>query len=337
PLVLGDRSRPPDLDVPLGVRPVEHAEARAGVPLQVEDLAPARLGGDDHVVAVGAQPDDRGLGAAVGVEGGEDAEVGGAEEAPGGVAEAHDQEHRTGDNGGMTSAPDDLTLWYEEPAADWETQALPIGNGPLGAMVFGGVRSERIQFNEKTLWTGGPGHDGYDFGNWAAPRPGAVEEVRRRIDREGRVPAAEVAAALGQPKTGVGAYQTFGDLHLDVGEHGEPQGYRRAPRRGAAADRPGGEGPGRGGGGGAGAAQDRVRRVPDLRRPAPGLLRARRAGGVPAGAAAGGGGGAGPLHRRRCRLQPRVLRRQPRERDRGQAHRRPGRGGVVHAAPHLAA
>ncbi|HLU74281.1 MAG TPA: glycoside hydrolase family 95 protein [Nonomuraea sp.] len=130
----------------------------------------------------------------------------------------------------MTSAPDDLTLWYEEPAADWETQALPIGNGPLGAMVFGGVRSERIQFNEKTLWTGGPGHDGYDFGNWAAPRPGAVEEVRRRIDREGRVPAEEVAAALGQPKTGFGAYQTFGDLHLDFGEHGEPEGYRRELR-----------------------------------------------------------------------------------------------------------
>ncbi|SEH00153.1 Glycosyl hydrolase family 65, N-terminal domain [Nonomuraea solani] len=60
--------------------------------------------------------------------------------------------------------PDDLTLWYDKPATDWETQALPIGNGPLGAMIFGGVASERIQFNEKTLWTGGPGSPGYDHG-----------------------------------------------------------------------------------------------------------------------------------------------------------------------------
>ncbi|WP_242675820.1 glycoside hydrolase N-terminal domain-containing protein [Streptosporangium minutum] len=41
--------------------------------------------------------------------------------------------------------PDDLTLWYDKPATDWETQALPIGNGALGAMVFGGVASEQIQ------------------------------------------------------------------------------------------------------------------------------------------------------------------------------------------------
>ncbi|GAA4516447.1 glycoside hydrolase family 95 protein [Nonomuraea ferruginea] len=127
----------------------------------------------------------------------------------------------------MAAMPDELTLWYEEPAVDWETQALPIGNGPLGAMVFGGVVTERIQFNEKTLWTGGPGHDGYDFGDWRTPRPDAVAEVRRRIDREGRVPAEDVAAVLGQPKTGFGAYQTFGDLHLDFGAPGGAGGYRR--------------------------------------------------------------------------------------------------------------
>ncbi|MFG1943907.1 glycoside hydrolase N-terminal domain-containing protein [Nonomuraea sp. NPDC048826] len=121
----------------------------------------------------------------------------------------------------------DPTLWYERPATEWETQALPIGNGPLGAMVFGGVAAERIQFNEKTLWTGGPGHDGYDFGTWTTPRPGAVEEVRRRIDREGRVPAEDVAAVLGQPRIGFGAYQTFGDLWLEFPEPGEPGGYRR--------------------------------------------------------------------------------------------------------------
>ncbi|MDO4162927.1 MAG: glycoside hydrolase family 95 protein [Bacteroides sp.] len=47
-----------------------------------------------------------------------------------------------------------MTLWYDRPATVWMTSALPIGNGELGAMFFGGIESERIQFNEKTLWTG---------------------------------------------------------------------------------------------------------------------------------------------------------------------------------------
>src|SRR5262245_30124324 len=48
-----------------------------------------------------------------------------------------------------------LVLWYDRPATNWETQALPIGNGDLGGMVFGGPAGDRIQFNEKTLWEGG--------------------------------------------------------------------------------------------------------------------------------------------------------------------------------------
>ena len=50
---------------------------------------------------------------------------------------------------------DNLKLWYNAPAADW-SQALPIGNGRLGAMVFGGVEQEHLQLNEETLWSGGP-------------------------------------------------------------------------------------------------------------------------------------------------------------------------------------
>ena len=52
-------------------------------------------------------------------------------------------------------AQSDLSLWYKEPASVW-TEALPIGNGRLGAMVFGGVKEELIQLNEATLWSGGP-------------------------------------------------------------------------------------------------------------------------------------------------------------------------------------
>ena len=50
--------------------------------------------------------------------------------------------------------PITLKLWYTHPATNWMTSALPIGNGELGAMFFGGVAHEQIQFNEKTLWTG---------------------------------------------------------------------------------------------------------------------------------------------------------------------------------------
>ncbi|GAB3917714.1 glycoside hydrolase family 95 protein [Mucilaginibacter boryungensis] len=52
-------------------------------------------------------------------------------------------------------AQSDLKLWYKQPAIKW-TDALPIGNGRLGGMIFGGVQEDRIQFNENTFWTGGP-------------------------------------------------------------------------------------------------------------------------------------------------------------------------------------
>src|SRR5476651_107017 len=50
---------------------------------------------------------------------------------------------------------ENLKLWYNKPSEKW-TDALPIGNGRLGAMIYGGVNSDHIQFNEQTLWSGGP-------------------------------------------------------------------------------------------------------------------------------------------------------------------------------------
>ena len=49
----------------------------------------------------------------------------------------------------------ETTLWYSAPAKKWD-EALPIGNGRLGAMIFGGTTSERIQLNEDSLWSGAP-------------------------------------------------------------------------------------------------------------------------------------------------------------------------------------
>lgn len=108
-------------------------------------------------------------------------------------------------------------LQYRAPAADWERESLPIGGGALGASVHGTLASELLTFNEKTLWTGGPGSaQGYDFGNWTAPRPGALTGVQERLDREGALGPDAVAAELGQARRGYGAYQVFGELHLDV-------------------------------------------------------------------------------------------------------------------------
>lgn len=105
--------------------------------------------------------------------------------------------------------PSDALLWYRQPATVW-TEALPIGNGRLGAMIFGGVAQERLQLNEDTLWTGGP----YDPIN---PRArSALPEVRRLI-AAGRYAEAEALAdarLIGAPRTQM-AYQALGDLLLD--------------------------------------------------------------------------------------------------------------------------
>ncbi len=104
----------------------------------------------------------------------------------------------------------DARLWYRQPAVAW-TEALPVGNGRLGAMVFGGTASERLQLNEDTLWTGGP----YDPVNPAAHA--ALPEVRRLIDAGKFAEAQALANAqvMGLPKTQM-AYQPVGDLLLEM-------------------------------------------------------------------------------------------------------------------------
>ena len=60
----------------------------------------------------------------------------------------------------------DLKLWYTQPAQKWSAESLPIGNGRMGAMFYGGVEKERIQFNEQSLWSGSNNWDGkYDKGD----------------------------------------------------------------------------------------------------------------------------------------------------------------------------
>lgn len=79
-----------------------------------------------------------------------------------------------------------MSLYYDRPAVEWMTEALPIGNGELGAMFFGGVLRERVQFNEKTLWTGSPKVRGayQDFGNLTMYHKHPVEykQYERSLD-----------------------------------------------------------------------------------------------------------------------------------------------------------
>ena len=77
-------------------------------------------------------------------------------------------------------------LWYDSPAQNWESEALPIGNGRLGAMIFGTVEKERIQFNESSLWEGDEKDTGsyQNFGHVEVdlPQTKPVENYRRELD-----------------------------------------------------------------------------------------------------------------------------------------------------------
>lgn len=108
-----------------------------------------------------------------------------------------------------------LSVWFDQPARDWENEGLPIGNGAMGAVIAGGVERDLIQFNEKTLWTGGPGVEGYDFGWPEQPQTAALAQARKAIATDGAMSPEAAAKLMGRKITGYGDYQTFGDLVLD--------------------------------------------------------------------------------------------------------------------------
>jgi alpha-L-fucosidase 2 len=109
-------------------------------------------------------------------------------------------------------------LWYRRPATQW-VEALPLGNGRLGAMVFGGVVEERLQLNDDTLWSGGPK-------DWNNPKARAVlPEMRRAVLAGDSMAADRLAKQMMGPFTQ--SYQPLGDLSI-VFEHGDVgREYRR--------------------------------------------------------------------------------------------------------------
>ncbi len=124
-------------------------------------------------------------------------------------------------NGTASATDEQLSLWYRQPAGKW-VEALPIGNGRIGAMVFGRVNHERLQLNEDTLWAGGP----YDPVNPEARA--ALPEARQLVfDRKYREAAKLISAKIMSRPLGQMQYQTAGDLLLNFPESGSVENYRR--------------------------------------------------------------------------------------------------------------
>jgi alpha-L-fucosidase 2 len=112
-------------------------------------------------------------------------------------------------------------LQYNEPATQW-VEALPVGNGRMGVMEFGGVTHAKYQFNEDTLWTGGP---------HSYAHPGAyrfLPEIRELLFAGKQQEAEELAARefMSQP-LGQMAYQPFGNIELEFTQHEDYSNYKR--------------------------------------------------------------------------------------------------------------
>jgi alpha-L-fucosidase 2 len=105
-----------------------------------------------------------------------------------------------------------LSLWYEKPALEW-VESLPIGNGSLGGMIFGGYPRETIQLNSDTLWAGCP----HDYSNEDALK--YLPEIRELISDNKWIDAQTILREhfFGKP-VGQAPYQTVGNLFIDFFE-----------------------------------------------------------------------------------------------------------------------
>ncbi|WP_420151498.1 glycosyl hydrolase family 95 catalytic domain-containing protein [Spirosoma sp.] len=112
-----------------------------------------------------------------------------------------------------------LKLWYKQPARNWN-EALPIGNGRLGVMVWGNVAEEQLQLNESTLWSGGPVNS-----NPNPEAPTYLPQIRKALTEENY----ELATSLTQKMQGLytESYEPLGDLVIRQPFTGQPTNYYR--------------------------------------------------------------------------------------------------------------
>jgi len=118
-----------------------------------------------------------------------------------------------------SNPPAETVLWFSKPAAQW-TEALPVGNGRLGAMVFGGLKSERVQLNHDSLWSGRPKE-------WNNPdAKNHLAEVRRLVMQEENYTAADALCKKMQGPYNE-AYEPMANLHLEFDSVEANAAYRR--------------------------------------------------------------------------------------------------------------
>lgn len=111
-----------------------------------------------------------------------------------------------------------MRLYYTKPADQW-VEAIPVGNGRLGAMVFGGVERERLQLNEATLWSGGPS----EWNN--AKGPQVLPQVREAVFAGRYADAERLCKQMQGPFNQ--SYLPMGDLHLSFAHDGAAERYER--------------------------------------------------------------------------------------------------------------
>jgi len=123
--------------------------------------------------------------------------------------------------GGDNITDSKWVIWYQQPADGW-TEALPVGNGSLGAMVFGDVAEERLQLNEDTMWAGSP-MDRDKEGNWK------YLDKARELSFAGKYLEAErMMHEKFQSERWIRSYQTLGDMRIAFPGHEEgTESYRR--------------------------------------------------------------------------------------------------------------
>ena len=114
----------------------------------------------------------------------------------------------------------DCLMWYDSPAEIW-LEALPLGNSHLGAMVYGGVQTDQIQFNEETFWSGGP------HNNNSTESLEHLQEVRNLIFEGREEEAEDMVNKYFIPGPHGMRYLSLGSLFLDFEGIGEPENYRR--------------------------------------------------------------------------------------------------------------
>jgi alpha-L-fucosidase 2 len=115
----------------------------------------------------------------------------------------------------------DNKIWFQQPAQVWD-EALPIGNGRLGGMVFGGIETERVQLNEESLWTGSP--------NQFTDKPDAYKllpEIRKMLFEGEYAKAQEITENEFMGIANWNMYQTLGDLILTTNQSGIVSDYKR--------------------------------------------------------------------------------------------------------------